>query len=139
MIEISKAAQQALEAMIYHVEQTRPIERTSQAIDALRAALQDKAGEVRQFRRVGCADWYDGNPDHEDGRGPYEARTLYAAQPAPVVPDGFALVPVSLLIEAEESVDDYLSGIGSGSHDRMVRENLQAAIAASQQKGGQHG
>jgi len=56
---------------------------------------------------------------------------------APVVPDGFALVPVSLLIEAEESVDDYLSGIGSGSHDRRVRENLQAAIAASQQKGGQ--
>lgn len=55
-----------------------------------RAALQDKAGEVRQFRRVGCADWYDGNPDHEDGRGPYEARTLYAAQPAPVVPDDVA-------------------------------------------------
>lgn len=66
-------------------------------------------------------------------------KAIAAAQPAPVVPDGFALVPVSLLIEAEESVDDYLSGIGSGSYDRRVRENLQAAIAASRQNGGSAG
>jgi hypothetical protein len=34
---------------------------------------------VHQFRKLGCADWYDGLPDHEDGYGPYEARILYTA------------------------------------------------------------
>ena len=32
---------------------------------------------VHQWRKVGCANWYDGHPDHEDGGGPYEARILY--------------------------------------------------------------
>lgn len=53
MTEISKAAQQALDALIYHVEQTRPIERTTQAITALRAALQDKAVEVHGYEPAG--------------------------------------------------------------------------------------
>ncbi len=35
------AAQQALEALEYHVEQTRPIHRTSETITALRAALAE--------------------------------------------------------------------------------------------------
>lgn len=37
---------------------------------------------VPQFRKWGCSDWYDGHPDHEDGGGPYESRTLYQAMPA---------------------------------------------------------
>ena len=39
MSNLRTAAQQALEAMEYHVEQTRSIWKTSQAIDALRDAL----------------------------------------------------------------------------------------------------
>jgi hypothetical protein len=39
MSDLRTAAQQALEALEYHVEQTRSIWKTSQAIDALRAAL----------------------------------------------------------------------------------------------------
>jgi hypothetical protein len=39
MTDLRTAAQQALEAMEYHVEQTRSIWKTSQAIDALRDAL----------------------------------------------------------------------------------------------------
>ena len=39
MNDLRTAAQQALEALEYHVEQTRPIHRTSEAITALRAAL----------------------------------------------------------------------------------------------------
>jgi hypothetical protein len=45
---------------------------------------------VYQFRKQHCADWYDGHPDHEDGGGPYETRTLFAlppAQPVPADPD----------------------------------------------------
>lgn len=39
MSDLRKAAQMALEALEYYVEQTRPIHCTSDAIDALRAAL----------------------------------------------------------------------------------------------------
>lgn len=70
MTEISKAAQQALDALIYHVEQTRPIERTTQAITALRAALQDKAGEVARYRAI-----RDGLVYIE----PYESGEIYVA------------------------------------------------------------
>jgi len=70
MTKISKAAQQALDALIYHVEQTRPIERTTQAITALRAALQDKAGEVARYRAI-----RDGLVYIE----PYESGEIYVA------------------------------------------------------------
>jgi len=43
MSDLRDAARQALEALEYHVEQTRPIWKTSQAIDALRAALAEEA------------------------------------------------------------------------------------------------
>lgn len=56
--------------------------------DYARAALQSvqpavPQGEpVHQFRKVHCADWYDGHPDHGGGGGPYEERTLYTAAPS---------------------------------------------------------
>jgi hypothetical protein len=36
---------------------------------------------IHQFRSLHCADWYDGIPDHHDGHGPYEVRTLYTTPP----------------------------------------------------------
>ena len=47
---------------------------------ALAAAVAEP-GAIHQWRTIGCADWYDGHPDHGDGGGPYETRTLYAAPP----------------------------------------------------------
>ena len=44
------------------------------------------AEPVYQFRKEHCADWYDGLPDHSDGGGPYEVRTLYSA-PVAAHPD----------------------------------------------------
>lgn len=41
--KLREAAQQALEALEYHTEQTRPIQRTTDAIAALRAALGQAA------------------------------------------------------------------------------------------------
>ena len=41
MTTLREAAQQALEALEYHVEQTRPIWKTSEAIAALEAALAE--------------------------------------------------------------------------------------------------
>lgn len=48
------------------------------------AAAPVQSGAIHQFRRTGCSDWYDGHPDNDDGRGPYEARTLYASPQSPV-------------------------------------------------------
>jgi hypothetical protein len=36
---------------------------------------------IHQFRSPHCSDWYDGVPDHHDGYGPYEVRTLYTSPP----------------------------------------------------------
>lgn len=45
-------------------------------------AAQEENQEVvaiHQYRVPHCSDWYDGIPDHHDGHGPYEVRTLYTA------------------------------------------------------------
>lgn len=56
MTALREAAQQALEALEYHVEQTRPIHRTSEAITALRAALAQQAEPVEPVAWI--------QPDH---------------------------------------------------------------------------
>jgi hypothetical protein len=43
---------------------------------------QQEPVAVHQFRSPHCSDWYDGVPDHHDGHGPYEVRTLYTSPPA---------------------------------------------------------
>lgn len=58
--------------------------RAAAEIERLTAALAAavaEPGAIHQWRTIGCADWYDGHPDHGDGGGPYETRTLYAAPP----------------------------------------------------------
>jgi hypothetical protein len=56
-------------------------------VDSIRHHLQPStpaSGEVvAQWRRIGTAPWWDGLPDHTDGGGPYEERTLYAAPSQP--------------------------------------------------------
>lgn len=47
------------------------------ALDQIEAAAGSQE-PVHQFRSPRCSDWYDGIPDHHDGHGPYEVRTLYA-------------------------------------------------------------
>ncbi|MFN8995635.1 MAG: hypothetical protein ACK5X3_18480 [Pseudomonadota bacterium] len=55
MTTLQTAAQQALEALEYHVEQTRPIHRTSEAITTLKAAL---AEPVQEPCNKSCAPGY---------------------------------------------------------------------------------
>ena len=43
---------------------------------------QQEPVAVHQFRNRYVTDWYDGVPDHQDGHGPYEVRTLYTPPPA---------------------------------------------------------
>lgn len=62
------------------------------ALEKVEARLASKPPAVEQkpvfqWRTKGCADWYDGHPDPEDGGGPYETRTLYTA---PVQPEQVA-------------------------------------------------
>lgn len=46
------------------------------------APVQQEPVAIHQFRKRGCSDWYDGLPDHHDGHGPYEVRTLYTTPQA---------------------------------------------------------
>jgi hypothetical protein len=54
---------------------------------------------VHQFRSPHCSDWYDGVPDHHDGHGPYEVRTLYTHTPVPTAQQ--EKEPVGFTIQAE--------------------------------------
>lgn len=51
------------------------------AAERLRVAAPPQREPVHQWRKQMCAAWYDGHPDHSDGGGPYETRTLYTAPP----------------------------------------------------------
>lgn len=63
-------------------------ERLSQALtkvfDMATQPEVQKKEKVEQWRKQGTGPWWDGYPDHSDGAGPYETRTVYAApQPTP--------------------------------------------------------
>jgi hypothetical protein len=61
--------QQVLDAYAYHIAQTRPIERSSSAIDKLRALL-NAPSEPKPMTPVqvrdGIADWIDTNINHRE-------------------------------------------------------------------------
>jgi len=131
MTNITKAAQQALEALESLVHNTPYDGRYSDAIIHLRAALQDKAGEVREptlwisqkdldrlkvttvFRPLVST-----FKPLNDGEIP-----LFAAQPAPVVPDDHPL----MIFAKECRLGAYM--------EHEVPLAARKAIAASQQKG----
>jgi len=107
MTNITKAAQQALEALESLVHNTPYDGRYSDAIIHLRAALQDKAGEVQGYEPAGfLLHWpapgggrdtlwsRDGAAGHAIGCPVTEIfkATDRAAHPAPVVPDDHPLV-----------------------------------------------
>ena len=97
--KLREAAHALLQATEYMLEATKHLEPCPATVDeaeaataALRAALmsvpdgaeqpaEQEPAVLHQFHKRGCADWYDGLPDHEDGGGPYETRTLYTAPP----------------------------------------------------------
>lgn len=75
------------ESLREHMEEVRQLREQNTMLDAKLGELEAVAEPVQepvaiyQWRKQMCADWYDGHPDHEDGGGPYETRTLYAAPP----------------------------------------------------------
>ena len=121
-----KAMEQALEALRLN-QAARPFA-YRKAITALRTALAEQPAEqaqvaLHQFHKRGCADWYDGLPDHEDGGGPYETRTLYTApQPAKRVP------------LTDDEIEE-INGSLAGRRD-LARLFARAVIAAYDAKNG---
>jgi hypothetical protein len=100
-------------------------ERRAQRAKLLTPPAQ-KPVAIHQFRAPHCADWYDGIPDHHDGHGPYEVRTLYTAPPA-AQPDYRAVKtyhegkPVYVSQPAQEPDDltiAYMSGLYDGKKKR---------------------
>lgn len=74
--------------------------------DFLRSAQPvQEAVAVYQWRKQGCADWYDGHPDYSDCGGPYETRTLYTAPPQrPLLTDEEISVLFSEAVKGDKSV-----------------------------------
>ena len=102
MTDLRQAAQQALEALeavhtdfvcraTHHKKKDQHggldicpnATRHITAITALQAALEQQAEPVAvyQWRKQGCADWYDGHPDYSDCGGPYETRSTQSNPP----------------------------------------------------------
>jgi hypothetical protein len=112
--------ERAVTALVYHQQQTRPIERTQIAIRELRAALAAQPADpvAWQWRYIdpdeGPSIWVacekpDAVAYGENSR--YEVRPLYAAQPAPAaVPSGYALVPV-----------EFVQGFNTMAHNYCLR------------------
>ena len=122
MTNITKAAKQALEALESLVHNTPYDGRYSDAIIHLRAALQDKAGEVT----VAIDSLYN---ERRDGMTnaifpPVQIGTrLFAAHPAPVVPDDHPL----MIFARECELGTYM--------EHEVPLAARKAIAASQKNG----
>lgn len=87
------------------------------------------ASVVHQWRKAGCADWYDGHPDHEDGGGPYESRTLFAA---PQQHAQAALSDGTLLDDLVEAARE-CTGSTLLSDAFRLRARIAAILAASHQ------
>ena len=80
--EALKLGLEALEGFIPYLplKDEAQCNRYDKALTAIKEALAQPEQEpvaIHQFRSPHCADWYDGIPDHHDGHGPYEVRTLY--------------------------------------------------------------
>lgn len=95
--------------------------------DLLRLAERFGAGggePVNQWRKVGTGQWWDGFPDHSDGGGPYETRTLYA-NPSPT--DLRAEYLRGLEDAAKVADDDAHVVDGRGYYDQLGDAKLTAA------------
>ena len=64
--------------------------------EALAKQEQGEPVAIHQYRSPHCADWYDGIPDHHDGHGPYEVRTLYTT-PQPKQEQGEPVIEIEFL------------------------------------------
>lgn len=104
-----------------------------------------KPNIVPQYRKEGCSDWYDGHPNHSDGGGPYETRTLFAAAPAsersdkspaaPTMPEGWKLVPIVPTDDMRDAPEVSVGGCYSCSAQQVswgeCAEIYAAMIAAA--------
>ena len=104
MTDLRKAARQALWALQYHVEMTWPIDRTSEAIFNLRAALaQQQAGS-----------WQDGVLE-----GHLRERERWLAQEQ-AEPKGGGRLPPPLQAEPDLSLCPQCNGPADNGHDRSI-------------------
>jgi hypothetical protein len=117
MSTLRQAAEQVLEALDEVQQCVRTTDWFNERVDALRAALAQPQDEpVHQFRKQRCADWYDGIPDHHDGHGPYETRTLYAAPTAQA-----EALPDFIRRRIEQAINESSHPKGMSLHDGKVR------------------
>lgn len=86
--ELQKVREALLNAVPCTAEQ---VDEQREALAILDNALaQPEQEPVHQWRKKGTAQWWDGYPDNNDGDGPYQTRTLYAAPVAQHYPAQWA-------------------------------------------------
>ncbi len=130
--------ERAITALTYHQNQTRPIERTRIALDALRAALAAQPAETQPVAKVASK---HGDPERFGEREirvladlrkiPYGTK-LYAAQPAPAaVPPGYVLVPIEPTPEMVDAGDVARHSVVTQARTSVI---YRAMIAAAGDK-----
>jgi hypothetical protein len=137
-----EAMKQALELLMVATFNSPELQaKRTKVINAGLAAIEQAEKQepvaVHQYRVPHCSDWYDGIPDHHDGHGPYEVRTLYTTPPggrqsedcltaAPVQePEGMVMVSEDFLLNIKQRVNT-LATLS------LKRERYEVAIGIKQ-------
>ena len=81
---------------------------------------------VHQWRKKGTWQWADGHPDHDDGKGPYEIRTLYITPP-----DAAAQIA-----ELERCIEDWEQR--NAKHFRLWQESKEQIATLEQERDSFH-
>ncbi len=128
--ELRAAAQQALVALVHHTEQTRPIQRTAGAIEALRAALAQPAAPV-----VERADSATPVVERRAGNVSDNAATVAPARWYCVTNYGGATLCTSRADAAEVAAEQDIAVPGHGPHRAvMLAEVLPARVPLTDQQ-----
>lgn len=153
-----KAMKLALEALTFDGFTPQDVthrEMTAKAVEALRTAIQQAEAKtdepvawvvmngLSKYQVCGakapadalCAEMQKRH-DLSGSLAAFHVQPLYT-HPAPGVPDGYVLVPISDLEDAEESIDDYRNGLEFGVSDTSILDRLGALITAAQAQKGQ--
>ncbi len=121
MSQLREAAQQALEALQYHTEQTRPISQTNDAIAALRAALEAEQPVSNTYKSGKCIAC--GNPSQDPTQEHFVAATASEGARTPEDSNPQRVEAPQDMVDriADCLVEDHIALM---NENRMLREKL---------------
>ncbi len=123
----------SLEIMGFAVLDKEQNETARMIARAIETAVLEKLGKVdvepvHQFRHEHCADWYDGLPDHGDGGGPYETRTLYPASALAALQQEIEMLKAEKMLDYTSLYDKYSDALAEVQELHAKLEQAQAEL-----------